>query len=211
MGAERERPVFWALCFLVVLAVAATGWLMPINRAVSGVLTGFGRQVPAANLVWILGGPSVTGLVVLITAVIRRQVAWVWLFAAGVLLEVMTKHWIAAPLPTATPEPLWMARIESWASPSAHSAIKTLASLLRLPRSTGAPSTFFHGSFFSGHVFRLTFTVGMLFRGRPWVLWVTALAAGVLVVATGGHWAWDVVGGYCVARTTLAVAQRVTR
>ncbi len=208
MNADGRLSLAWPLLFIAAAVVAATGWSMPANHALYMWLTPLGRHLPEANFIWIIGGPPLTGLVVLLTAIRRRQFAWLWVFLGGVCLEVLTKHWIHASLPRATPEPVWLARIESWASPSAHRALAVLGRVLHLRRTSTATGGFFHSSFFSGHVFRLTFTVSMLVPGRRWVPWIVALAAGILVVATGGHWAWDVVGGFLAARSGLALVHR---
>jgi membrane-associated phospholipid phosphatase len=74
----------------------------------------------------------------------------------------------------------------------------------------GAGRAIFHGSFPSGHVYRLTYALGLWFQRWPAATWVVAALAGLLVVATGGHWAIDVIGGFALARLMLWLAMSPT-
>lgn len=197
----------WVLLFGAAGALAASGMVVPLDRAVSAWLRPLGLAAPILNLVWVVGGAPLTGLTVLAGSVWRQQWRWIGLFVAGLLLEVLAKHVIVTPLPQATPEPLWLARLENLANPSPHGVARTLRHWLKWAPAAGTVEGYFGGSFFSGHVFRITFTTAFIARGyRRWYPRAAALAAGVLVVALGGHWAIDAAGGYFLAEALVALA-----
>jgi hypothetical protein len=123
------------------------------------------------------------------------------------MLEVITKHWISTPLPKPVAEPLWMARIEALASPSPHAALAVIGQVLRLPARSTPSAALFKGSFFSGHVFRITFATGAVSRKFSYTTIAAALTA-FLVVALGGHWLLDAAGAFLVAGGLLMLAPR---
>lgn len=202
----------WGLAFLAAAVVAASSVMDPLDRQIALYLAQFGRAFPAANLIWVFGGVPITGLVVSITAVIRGRSGWRFFlaFLGGLMVEVVCKHFIATPFPAATPEPAFYRSLELATNVTPHAAVAWIDQTLGIHAQGGAVgAALFRGSFPSGHVFRTTFAAGMLSGPRrPWATWVTALAAGFLVVSTGGHWMFDVVGGFLLARTCLAVALR---
>lgn len=206
MASNRRGAYWYAAGFVIAAALAASGIVVPWDRAVGSTLAPLGRAVPWLNLVWVLGGPPVTGLIAVMGSALTRQWRWLGLWMVGLVLEVATKHFIHTPLPTATPEPLWLARIESWTNPSPHVVLSVLTRWMHVQRSHGG-TPLLAGSFFSGHVFRITFTVGMLFPRRQWVPWAAAAAAAAMVLATGGHWLIDTVGAVCMAGVLLRLAR----
>jgi membrane-associated phospholipid phosphatase len=64
------------------------------------------------------------------------------------------------------------------------------------------------GSFPSGHTFRATYVTEALAPRSPVVRWLVPLAVAAAVVATGGHWPWDTVGGWLLAQTLNPRARR---
>lgn len=195
----------WLLPFLALAVIAYGGWLIPLDRAISGTLKETVGRVSILNLIWVVGGVPVTGLVVLATTLTRRQGRWLALFLLGTLLEVLTKHWISTPMPRAVPESHWLSWIEARTNPSPSWTLATLRHLLGVHTPPGGGHPFLLGSFFSGHVFRITFVVGMLSRYQPLVTAMSALVASVLVVAMGGHWAIDAAGAFLIAFALLSL------
>ncbi len=205
------RVIAWLIPFLVLAVIAYGGWLIPLDREISGSLKDTVGRLSILNLVWVVGGVPVTGLVVLATALARRQGRWLALFLLGTFVEVLTKHWISTPMPSAVPEAHWLSWLEARTNPSPSWTLATLRHLLGIHPQQGAGHPFLLGSFFSGHVFRITFVVGMLSRYQPLVTPMSALVASVLVVALGGHWAIDAAGAFCIASVLLAFTSESRR
>ncbi len=212
MGKAKRRSrqasgfttILWFLAFIACTFVALRGWLDPLNLSLSQLLRPLARAVPDLNLIWVVGSVPVTAALLLLWVWSKGRWRQLWLFAGGVLLEVITKHFVASPLPHPLGEPSWIGRLEGWVNPSPQWVITAIKQRLGMVAATGSGAQFFRGSFFSGHVFRLTYLTGALAGiGRPGLLVLVGLVAGILVVALGGHWALDALGGFCLARALL--------
>ncbi len=203
---------WWALAFLVATAVAFTGWFNPVNHAVAIWLAPLGRDAYEINFVWIVGGIPATMLaMVLLTWLKPGGWRWLLLFVVGILIEALTKHWIATPMPLATPQPHWLEEWETWTNPTPAEVNHLLGIIFGGTHPAAGHHEFFRGSYFSGHVFRITFVTAAMANARRWIVPLVALVAGVCVVATGGHWLWDVVGAFLLTETGLSILSRVTR
>ncbi len=207
-------PVLWAAGFLLAAWLAPTAAVARINRAVAGALLPLGHAVPPLQVIWELGGVPLTGGALLLWGLARpwrwsRQgVVWA-AFIAGSVVELAAKHWIGLPSPRPVPVPPPYAQLE----PYLNIGPQTLAQAWHLlhPASGASGHHFLVGTFPSGHVFRLTFTVGVL-AGRPgrrwwWVAGIAAVVTGIAVVSTGGHWLWDTVGGALLAGGCLVFSR----
>ncbi|MDI3316135.1 MAG: phosphatase PAP2 family protein [Bacillota bacterium] len=141
------------------------------------------------QLVWLAGSPILTGLLALLAAGRGRGRAW--RVGAGFLGVVTVEALLKALLPTPSPplQPVTWPWLREW-----------LGFLSPSPAHVGL--ALFRGTFPSGHVARITFAGWLLASGggrRPgrgdraaaWLAFLGALA----VVATGGHWLWDALGG----------------
>ncbi|MCL5116919.1 MAG: phosphatase PAP2 family protein [Firmicutes bacterium] len=211
MAHPRNLWWLWATLWLAAAAVTAAGATTGLDRTIGTALQTVGRAVPATNLVWVFGGLPITLLAVVVAATRRRRGGWLVIggFVAGLLIEVIGKHFIATPFPQATPEPAFYRHLESATNLTPQLALHWIGAIVKLPSHAGAHHALFRGSFPSGHVFRITYATGALLKSRRQWTWAIAAAAGFLVVATGGHWAGDVVGGFLLARWWLALADPV--
>lgn len=159
------------------------------------MLAPLGRGIHPLELVWDLGGLPLTAAVLFVVGLGRTSRLLLWgVFLAGGVIELISKHFLVLPLPVGLPTPGGYLRVEHVLNP------------MFGIRTGSAPGDLLRGSFPSGHLFRLTFTAGALVRRWVWVLPLTALAA-VAVVATGGHWVWDALGGFVLAGGCLEVLQ----
>ncbi|PSR22872.1 MAG: hypothetical protein C7B45_05240 [Sulfobacillus acidophilus] len=203
---------FWTLSFLAATTLALTGWFNPVNHAVAIWLAPLGREAYPINLIWVVGGVPLT-LVAMVLLGWLKPGGWRWLiaFVGGILLEAMTKHWIATPMPVATAEPHWLQTLEAWTNPTPADVTGVMKQFFSATGQATRHQAFFRGSFFSGHVFRLTFVTGALTGGRRWSVALVAVIAGLCVVATGGHWLLDVIGAFLLTQSGLSVLANVTR
>ena len=197
----------WAAAFVASAVVSLYGWLTPINLFMAHLLEPLGKAVPDFSIIWVIGSVPVVGVLLLLWDWSMGRWRQFWIFLGGVVLEIVTKHLIGTPLPHSVGgEPFWIGRLERWVNPSPHvvfTAIKRKLGIL--PSVAQGTQSFFRGSFFSGHVFRLTFLTGVVGgAGRPWLMGIIGLIAGILVVALGGHWALDAIGGFCLARALIS-------
>ncbi len=202
---SKDRILTFVL-FAVTAWLATTPWIHHLNRAVSMTLRPFGVHLPALQLIWVLGGIPLTFVVVLIVAWRRKATRNSWLgillgFVVGSLIEVLAKHFIVLPNPPNV-RPTGFYRTIVAVTNIDPQQILHLLSLI-VGRSRTGPSHFrlLQGSFPSGHLFRITYTLLVLLgRRRPGIgVIVAAAAASFCVVATGGHWIWDAVGGVILA------------
>ncbi len=201
----------WAAIFLALAAIAVSGLATGLNREVAAWLRPWGQSWPQLNLIWVFGGVPLTSAAVL-WASFRRGWKYLPVFMGGMLVEVVCKHWIATPMPTATPEPLFYLHLEDWFNISPSTAMGWVDWALRRPTAVSSVHHFLRGSFPSGHEFRITFTLGALTGGKNWGLLIgAALVTALLVVATGGHWILDAAGGFTLACTGLAVLRTKSR
>lgn len=210
MRPNRTAAVIWAGLWLAVLAIAASGRMDGVDRAVGAALRHIGNAWPVTNLIWVIGGLPLTALAVLGASWRRRS--W-WIaggFVAGLLVEVVSKHFLATPFPQATPEPPFFQHLEAATNLSPAWAASVLQHWLHTHPVKGPHHPMFRGSFPSGHVFRITYASGAWMTRRRWT-WAVAAAAGVLVIATGGHWLVDVLGGFLLARFWLRLCMPIRR
>ncbi|MCY0877661.1 MAG: phosphatase PAP2 family protein [Firmicutes bacterium] len=209
---RRNRRVRHALVWLfwLIVAAALARWsaVVALDRDVASALEPFGRAWPVVNLIWVLGGVPVTLLAVGGWTFTRRPYRWAALgsFFLGLGIEVLLKILIHTPLPRATPEPPFYARLEAATNVTPQRVLAWVGRLRGTAAPVGTASHILHGSFPSGHVYRLTLAVGLWCNARPAATWMTGILAGLMVVATGGHWAVDVMGGFALARLMLAWA-----
>ena len=201
----------WAVVFLVLSGIALSGAAVGLDRQVAAWLRPWGSAWPQLNLIWVFGGIPLTTAAVLWVS-FRRGWGYLLLFGAGMVIEVVCKHWIGTPMPTATPEPSFYRHLENWFNISPSTAMSWVDWVLG--RSALASSThhFLRGSFPSGHTFRITFTLGAITGAKRWaILGGAGLVTAVLVVATGGHWILDAAGGFALAFTGLTFLQPRSR
>lgn len=200
----------WSALFLLFAALALWAPWIHTEVAVSRFLRPLGSSFAALNLIWDLGGVPLTVLVLLVLTAVkaghRRRAGALWIgFFAASLAEILAKHLIVTPTPVPVLEPAWMARLESVLNIGPSAAGAVLHHLLPgAPASTAA--SFLRGSYPSGHTFRTSYTAGALLgpRRRPWVAGVAALTA-FCVIATGGHFLGDAIGGFLLAMAGLSV------
>ena len=208
MKSLSARRAIWALFFILSMALVWFGLFTPLNLVVGRDLHFLGTKVPATNLIWVVGGLLLTGLVVLVMSVRRRRQGWRMLtaFIGGLFIEVLAKHFITTPFPKATLEPHFYRALEKATNVTPSMAFAWLNGVLGIAHAHVSHHYFLRGSFPSGHVFRTTYASGVLLgqTRRQWT-WIVALAAGFLVVATGGHWVSDVAGGFILAQLALNV------
>jgi len=203
---NRTTAVVLAAGVLGLGILEASGHLMPVNQWMTERLIGVGKTAPLLNAIWIVGGVPLTGTVVILAAWRRHHWRWLAAFVAGLILEIAYKHWVWSALPQPISEPAWLAPIQNWASPSAGSVLRLMREGLGGKVAAAVGQGFFHSSYFSGHVYRITFATGVLARWRV-VPIVVASATMFCVIATGGHWLVDALGGLAMAESALAAAQ----
>ncbi|MBX5468091.1 MAG: phosphatase PAP2 family protein [Firmicutes bacterium] len=201
---------FKAGVWAVALAVAA--WLAPsspvhaLDLWMAARWTAVGRTVPALNLVWIVGAVPVAFTLAVGLGYFRRGLWALGALVVGSAVEVALKHGVTTPFPqTVAPPPPWPIWIRAL-NPSPNALVHRLAPWIGAAGTVAHPRIL-HGSFPSGHVFRLD-----LLAAAVWPRWAKSpylegwtVLTGLAVVATGGHWAWDVVGAYCLVRLLLTL------
>ncbi|MDI3297768.1 MAG: phosphatase PAP2 family protein [Bacillota bacterium] len=181
------------LGLLVLLALlAASPPVEALDRAVTATL----EQLPpglraALQLVWLAGSPVPTAALALLAA--QRAPGGKERFArigVGFLGVVAAEGLLKALVPTPAPPllPVAWPWLRHWL-------------VLLSPSPAQAGLTLLRGTFPSGHVARLVYVAWLLASrggrrpgGEAAAAGVAALA-GAAVVATGGHWLWDVPGG----------------
>ena len=196
------------MVFLVAAALASTRFVRVINLAFSHFLVPLGRTWPWLNGVWVAGGVPLSLLAVLWASRARsrgQRLRLLGLFVAGGIIELLAKHWIATPWPVPVAAPAPYAVIARYTNIEPSAVMAVVGPWLGARRPT-ASASFLRGSFPSGHVLRLTFAIGVWLGPGRWG-WTTALAAvaAVAVVATGGHWFWDTLGGWSLAQALLVL------
>ncbi|MBE3556114.1 MAG: phosphatase PAP2 family protein [Firmicutes bacterium] len=208
-GRQWGKSGIWLAFFAIATLLATTGFVHIINVWVEQKLLPIGIHFPWLELVWIIGSTTVTLLTVVATGLIREEslllrIVPVLLWGAGNLIEVLSKHWLYAlpPFPTGL-------------SPQAGSWLEKIETLLAPPIPFWPASaslnggSFLIGSFPSGHVFRTTFMAGLLLPQRLGRVLVPVIGAATAfaTIATGGHWLWDGIGGFCLAQAALSAWQ----
>ncbi|MCL6563911.1 MAG: phosphatase PAP2 family protein [Firmicutes bacterium] len=192
------------MLFLAAAALSQQPNVQQLDQALGALARPWAEALPALNLVWILGAFPVTLALVLAAAGATGRARPLVVFLLGTGIEVILKHTLATPTPLVVPPP------PPWAGWIHALNLTPQALLALLPhRLTVSSSPLAHalrGSFPSGHVFRLTCAVGALAPRRRSLRWGVALAAALAVTATGGHWAWDALGGWLLAELAQAVS-----
>jgi membrane-associated phospholipid phosphatase len=209
-----RRPAF-VIGLLVLLAVGA--WLAPEpaveawNRHWAVALRPLAVAAPWLNVVWILGGVPVTAAALALgiwrqDSLRRRWRAAVLAAVGGSVVEVLLKHFVPLPVPPAVPAPVSWQRLVA-ALNLGPSDLTALAHWLFPHGHRVSSQRLLPGSYPSGHVFRSSFVGGLLAPRRRWL---AALLVGVpvafMTVATGGHWAFDTVGGMLLGLAALVAA-----
>ncbi len=192
--------------FALSAGIATTPWMQSANRVVSSALRPMGVHIPALQLIWVFGGIPLTFLSVLGVAWnrSRKQKPWIGIvfgFIVGSLIELVSKHFIALPTPpNVPPEGFYQAIVV--ATNITPSQVLHLISLVAGHGTSGSSHfKLLQGSFPSGHLFRLTYALLVLTETRKPGALVAVIdgLASFCVVATGGHWIWDTVGGIVLA------------
>lgn len=203
---RRQSIGFWTGGFLAGAVLARLSLIQQLDRSLSHTLAAIGTAWPALNLVWVFAGFPLTVLLVGLRWLSRQpRHRWPMLgaFLGGTLVEVLFKHGLVTPFPHPTPEPFIYRQLENWTN--------ITPELIRHWLGGGGPAGtpivhhWFVGSYPSGHTFRGTYTLGVLWPRRPAVRRLGALVIGFAVLATGGHWAIDAVGGWLLAELCLTV------
>ncbi len=198
------------LTFIAASLVAASGPVLAADRYISRLLEPIGYHAPLLQLIWVVGGLPVTTLLVLVAAsgfFGKRPAHWsvLAIFIGGSVVELMVKHWVATPFPPNVAAPALYGQIVAWTNIEPSAVFSAIGSLTHSPAVHHASTTFLRGSFPSGHVFRITFAYGLILAD-VWRIALVVLAA-FAVVATGGHWPWDTVGGFLLGSAGLVLAK----
>ncbi len=202
----------WAFVFVLGALLAPYSPWRHLEIAWEQALRPFGTHLAFLQIVWIVGGVPLTALVLLYAMGTKARVRQRWLsvstgFVIGSFIEILSKHWIAFPLPRPVPTPLGWERLETLFN-IGPSTIGQWIHGLHPATSRHIASHFLHGSYPSGHTFRISYVAGTLLspRHRRWTAVIAALVA-VMVTATGGHWIGDAIGGYALAMGLVTVIQ----
>ncbi|PSR36848.1 MAG: hypothetical protein C7B44_06860 [Sulfobacillus thermosulfidooxidans] len=196
--------------FVVAALLAPSPEIMGLNSSISRMLEPLGHRWPFLQLIWVVGGLPLTTLLVIYQASGRwgRQThEWrlLWGFIGGSIVELILKHYIATPLPINVAAPPPYAQITAWTNIEPATVVAWLGALVPTHGLHHAARSFLRGSFPSGHVFRITYAYGLFLRN--WTYGILILIAAFAVVATGGHWPWDTVGGALLGMTSRLVAR----
>lgn len=210
----RKLLWVWLTGFVIAAIVAPTVSVMEFNTDLSRILEPVGRQWPAIQLIWVVGGLPVTTLVVLYFASGRlgrgsRQWSIFWVFVGGSVVELLVKHFVATPFPPNVVPGSPYAQMITWTNIEPSTVFAWLALWSHAPVVRHASVGFLRGTFPSGHVFRITYAYGLLLKNFGFAALVAV--AAFAVVATGGHWPWDAVGGFLLGAAGLAAAQKRRR
>ncbi len=207
----RKIWIVWLAGFLAATILAPSVPIHSLDVAVSGFLEPWGRQYSVLQLIWVAGGIPLTALIVVYIAsghFGRKPAQWriLGLFVLGSIIEVVVKHFVATAFPPNVPPSGDLRHLILWTNVEPSTVLAWIRDIHGGPAATHfSSSDLFRGSFPSGHVFRITYAYG-LFLASQWRL-MTAAVACVCVVATGGHWIWDAVGGYLLASLCLEGAR----
>ncbi len=174
---------------------ADTAITLAVQRSASSALDkGFSLMTLAGNAEVTAAAALVMGIGLVRTGRAPAAVALWAVFAGGSAVEVALKDWVPHPGP-----PLSLRRIQ----------------FRLLPQPIKPPY-----AYPSGHTFRtllLAGAAGMLWRPflkrirlASAILGVMPLLMGFALIYLGGHWSSEVVGGYLLAGTGLAVLRVVT-
>jgi hypothetical protein len=204
LASAGDRGWPWAVLFLTAAALSQQPDVQRLDQVLGALVRPWAGALPALNLVWILGAFPVTLALVLAAAGAQARARPLVVFLLGTGIEVILKHVLATPTPLVVPPP------PPWAG-WIHSLNLTPQELLALlpHRLTAAYAPLRHalrGSFPSGHVFRLSYATAVFVPRRRALRWGVAFLAALAVTATGGHWAWDAVGGWLLAESLRAVS-----
>lgn len=203
MQRNNISQFLWLALFIVSMLLAPTYGVHLFNERVSHDLEWWGHRYPALQLIWVVGGLPLTTLLVIYRAsgyFGREPARWriLGIFILGGIMELVVKHFVATPFPPNVPPPTGYRQLILWTNIEPSTVFAWLRQLN--PSTAGVhhlSSHLLRGSFPSGHVFRITYAYG-LFLSSKWRLVIAGVAA-FCVVATGGHWMWDALGGFLLA------------
>ena len=201
--------LIWLAIFVVSMLAAPLSVTHHVNAVVSAALRPYGVHWPPLQLIWVLGGVPLTFLLVLLMAWSRahRKNPWSGVvvgYIVGTIVEVLVKHWIATPTPpNVMPPPVYQSLITA-TNIEPQQVMHWFAVVMGPSSLATGPSHLLNGTFPSGHLFRLSYVMIVAVRGikQKWLVAAGGLIAAFAVVATGGHWVWDAVGGYALAQLT---------
>jgi hypothetical protein len=209
-----RKALPWLLALVASLALAGTPLAPRLNIWAAGVFARLaGHSAPYWTIVWPLGDIVVTtlGFAVLLFArrrPTRERLTGGGLFALGLLIEVVCKHWA---LGNASSTLAHLRRPDPPAPivTAVTHAVSRAFARLQIP---DQPRKALSGTFPSGHVWRLTFIAGWAVRRPGWLLpaLVATLAAFAVVVRVG-HALTDALGGAFLAMFLLAWGGRLGR
>ncbi|HET7560572.1 MAG TPA: phosphatase PAP2 family protein, partial [Limnochordia bacterium] len=189
------------------------------DEAVSRVLFALPHVIlRGLDVVWLVGALPVT-VAALAWATFGRSLSrsrrlWAWLgFALIGLVELAAKHYVGTPMPPGSVVSVpWIDRLSASLNAAESVWLPWLGGVVAAVTGhhEGGAAFGLAGSFPSGHVARITYVSAfVLARADRRLLTAIGFAAGLAVVATGGHWLWDAVGGFVLAWIALQAAARV--
>ncbi len=211
----RKIWLIWLVGFLVAMALAPSVQIHALDVTTSQFLEPWGRRYPVLQLIWVVGGIPLTTLIVLYVASgqFGKETAHWWIlgfFVLGSVIEVVAKHFVATAFPPNVPPSGDLKRLIIWTNIEPSTVVGWIRQIHSGPASVRLVSShLFNGSFPSGHVFRITYAYGLFLSPKFRI--IAATIAAISVVATGGHWIWDAVGGYLLASLCLEWAEFLPR
>lgn len=215
-ASEGLKSLILGALLLGGAAVAGSPVILHVNHMVAMGLRPLALRWGWLNVVWVVGGLPVTLLVLVIGIAawppLRRSWRAIALGALlGSVIEVLLKHYVALPTPPAVPAPAVWNHLSAMLNVGPRDADRVLHWLYPRAHHVTGPRLF-PGSYPSGHVYRTTFVAGAFRSGRRrWPALLIAAVVAFMTVATGGHWAWDTVGGVLLAFSMLSLVGALRR
>lgn len=205
----KKSQLAWMGLFLAAAFMATSPLIKNLNNWAAVTLAPIGINFPLLQAIWIVGGVPLTFLAIIWSGYHSpyyknaplRPLIVIILFSG---IEVFFKHLIVLPAPHPVPAAHWINRLITYTNITPSSLIWVSQQIFHQTSATPAASVLLRGSFPSGHVFRLTYTAGVLWPHKPARILMLALGASFAVTALGGHWLFDSIGGFLLARAAMA-------